>query len=70
MMRSVVISLAMILLSAPLIHGQDLSKYRTFVRMSWSNYRSRLIHNRSTPKLIHKRPALIQEFGVVAARLF
>jgi len=30
MMRSVVISLAMILLSAPLIHGQDLSKYRDF----------------------------------------
>ncbi len=29
-MRSVVVSLAMILLSAPVIHGQDLSKYRNF----------------------------------------
>jgi len=29
-MRIVVVSLAMILLSAPVIHGQDLSKYRNF----------------------------------------
>jgi hypothetical protein len=30
MMRNIVVALSLILLSAPMISGQDLSKYRTF----------------------------------------
>jgi hypothetical protein len=65
LMRILVIPLVtilMILLSAPLVHGQDLSKYRNFsfgmslVELS-KQAGSQPVHT----KLIHKRPAVIQE---------
>ncbi len=62
LLRSLALSLSVILLSAPLIHGQDLSKYRNFsfgtslVELS-KQIDSQPLHT----KLIHKRPAVIQE---------
>jgi len=62
MMRSVVISLVVILLSAPLIHGQDLSKYRNFsFGMSLVELSKQVDPQPLHTKLIHKRPAVIQE---------
>ncbi len=65
MMRSVVISLvmiAMILLSAPLIRGQDLSKYRNFsFGMSFVELSKQVGSQPLQAKLIQKRPAVIQE---------
>ena len=64
MMRSVVISLAMILLSAPLIHGQDLSKYRDFsFGMSLVELSKQIDTQPLHTKLIHKHPAVIQELA-------
>jgi hypothetical protein len=61
MMRSLVFSLVMILLSAPLIYGQDLSKYRNFsFGMSLAEL-SKQVDSQLQTKLIHKRPAVIQE---------
>ena len=62
MMCRVVISLVMILLSAPLIHGQDLSKYRNFsFGMSLLELSKQIDSQPLHTKLIHKRPAVIQE---------
>lgn len=62
MMRRVMISLVMILLSAPLIHGQDLSKYRGFsFGMSLVEISKQVDSQPLHTKLIHKRPAVIQE---------
>ncbi len=62
MMRRVVISLVMILLSASLIHGQDLSKYRNFsFGMSLAELSKQIDSQPLHTKLIHKRPAVIQE---------
>ncbi len=65
MMRSAVISLVMIvmiLLSAPLIHGQDLSKYRNFsFGMSLVELSKQVDSQPLQTKLIQKRPAVIQE---------
>src|SRR5712692_3205783 len=62
MIRRVVISLVMILLSAPLIHGQDFSKYRNFsFGMSLVELSKQVDSQPLYAKLIHKRPALIQE---------
>ncbi len=60
--RSVGISLVMILLSAPLIRGQDLSKYRGFsLGMSLPEL-SKQVHLRPLQtKLIQKHPSVIQE---------
>ncbi len=61
-MRSVGISLIMILLSAPLIHGQDLSKYRGFsLGMSLVELSNQVDLKPLQTKLIQKRPSVIQE---------
>ncbi len=61
-MRSVAVSLAMILLSAPVIYGQDLSKYRNFsLGMSLVELSNQVDLKPLQTKLIHKRPAVIQE---------
>jgi hypothetical protein len=60
MMRS--ISLVMILLSAPLIRGQDLSKYRSFsLGMRLPELSSQVDLRPLQTKLIQKHPAVIQE---------
>jgi hypothetical protein len=62
MMRSVFIPLVMTLFSAPLIHGQDLSKYRNFsFGMSLVELSNQVQLRPLQTKLIHKRPAVIQE---------
>src|SRR5437879_4275003 len=62
MMRCVGISLVMILLSAPLIRGQDLSKYRGFsLGMSLPQLSSQVDLRPLQTKLIQKHPAVIQE---------
>jgi hypothetical protein len=62
MMRSLVISLVMILLSTPLIYGQDLSKYRNFAfGMSLADLSKQVSSQPLHAKLIQKRPAVIQE---------
>ncbi len=65
MMRSLVISLATILtilLSAPLVHGQDLFKYRNFsFGMSLVELSKQVDSQPLHTKLIHRRPAVIQE---------
>jgi hypothetical protein len=62
MMRNVGISLVMILLSAPLIRGQDLSKYRGFsLGMSLPELSNQVDLRPLQTKLIQKRPAVIQE---------
>ena len=61
-MRSVVVSLAMILLSAPVIHGQDLSKYRNFpFGTSLASVSKQVDQKPTEANLIHESPALIQE---------
>ena len=61
-MRSVSISLVMILLSAPLIRGQDLSKYRDFsLGMSLPELSSQVDLRPLQTKLIQKHPTVIQE---------
>src|ERR1700674_4330140 len=60
--RSVVVSLAMILLSAPLIYGQDLSKYRNFsFGTSLASVSKQLDRQPVEAEVIHQQPALIQE---------
>src|SRR6266478_1700916 len=62
MMRRVVFSLVMILLSAPLIRGQDLSKYRDFsLGMSLPELSSQVDLRPLQTKLIQRHPAVIQE---------
>lgn len=62
MMRSVGIPLVMILLSAPLVRGQDLSKYRDFtLGMSLPELSSQVDLRPLQTKLIQKHPAVIQE---------
>ncbi len=62
MMRSVGISLVMILLSAPLVRGQDLSKYRDFsLGMSLPELSNQVDLRPLQTKLIQKHPAVIQE---------
>jgi hypothetical protein len=61
-MRNAVISLAIVLLSAPVIHGQDLSKYRTLsFDMSLAELSNRADLEPLQTTLIHKQPAVIQE---------
>lgn len=62
MMRSVGISLVMILLSAPLVRGQDLSKYRDFsLGMSLPELSNQVDLRPLQTKVIQKHPAVIQE---------
>src|ERR1700674_5725944 len=61
-MRSVGIPLVMILLSAPLIRGQDLSKYRGFsLGMSLPELSNQVDLRPLQTKLIQKRASVIQE---------
>jgi len=61
-MRRVLICLAIILLSAPLIHGQDLSKYSIFsFGMSLADLSTWIDQKPTEANLIHQRPAEIQE---------
>jgi hypothetical protein len=58
----VVITLLVILLFAPLLYGQDLSKYRKFsLGMSLVELSKQIDSQPLHTKLIHKRPAVIQE---------
>ena len=62
MMRNIVVSLFMVLLSAPLIFGQDLSKYRAFsLGMTLSELSKQVGPYSHWTTLIHQRPAVIQE---------
>jgi hypothetical protein len=62
MMRNTVVALSLILLSAPLISGQDLSKYRTFSLGTSLAALSKQVgpYSHYTTQ-IHQRPAAIQE---------
>jgi len=61
-MRSVVVALAMILLSAPVIHGQDFSKYRNFsFGTSLASVSKQVDRQPIDAEVIHQQPALIQE---------
>ena len=61
-MRNTVVSLFLILLSAPLIFGQDLSKYRTFsLGTSLAELSKQVGPYSHATSLIHQRPAVIQE---------
>ena len=62
MTRKLVISLAIVLLSAPLIAGQDLSKYRKFsLGTSLANLSKQVGPYSHETTLAHQRPAVIQE---------
>jgi hypothetical protein len=62
MMRSVGIYLVMILLSAPIVCGQDFSKYRDFsLGMSLPDLSSQVELRPLQTKLLQKHPAVIQE---------
>jgi hypothetical protein len=61
-MRNAFVSLALILLSAPVIHGQDLSKYRNFsLGMSLADLSKQINEQSTDVNVLHQRPALIQE---------
>jgi len=61
-MRTIVISLAMILLSSPLIHGQDLSTYRHFsFGMTVADLSKQIDQKPADAKVLHERPAQIEE---------
>jgi hypothetical protein len=61
MLRKSVIALGLILLTAPLIWAQDLSKYRTFSLGTSLAEVSKQLGPDFKPTLIHQRPAVIQE---------
>ena len=62
MMRNLAVSLFLILLSAPLVFGQDLSKYRTFsLGTSLAELTKQVGPYSHWTTLIHQRPAAIQE---------
>ena len=61
-MRSSILYLAVLLLLAPLLRAQDLSKYRHFtLGMSMTRVLERTDQKMADVKVIHSRPALIQE---------
>jgi hypothetical protein len=60
--RSSILCFVVLLLAAPLLQGQDLSKYRHFtVGMSLARVLERTEQKVADAKIIHARPALIQE---------
>ena len=62
MRRSVFLPIVMTLFSAPLIHGQDLSKYRKFsFGMRLVDLSKQVDQKPTEANLIHQRPAVIQE---------
>ena len=61
-LRSSIICLVVLLLSAPLLRAQDLSKYRHFtLGMNLAKLLERTNQRIADVKMIHSRPALIQE---------
>jgi hypothetical protein len=63
-MRSSILCLAFLLFTAPLLRGQDLSKYRHFTfGMSLSRVLERTDQKMSDVRGIHGRPALVQELN-------
>jgi len=61
-MRSAAVSLAMILLSAPVVLGQDLSTYRNFsLGMSLADLSKQIGARPDDVQAVHQRPALIEE---------
>src|SRR5437016_12266240 len=61
-MRSSILCLAFLLLLAPLLRAGDLSKYRHFtLGMSLTRVLERTDQKMADVKVIHSRPALIQE---------
>ena len=61
-MRSSILCLIVLLLAAPLLRGQDLSKYRHFTfGMSLTRVLERTDQKMADAKVLHGRPALIQE---------
>jgi hypothetical protein len=61
-MRSSILCLVVLLLAAPLLRAQDLSKYRHFtIGMSLTRALERTEQKMTDVKVIHGRPALIQE---------
>jgi hypothetical protein len=62
MMRNVVVPFALVLFSAMLSYGQDLSKYRNFsFGMSVASVSKQADRQIANPEMIHQRPALIEE---------
>ena len=62
MLRSSILCLAVLLVAAPLLRAQDLSKYRHFtVGMNLNRVLERTDQKMANVKVIHDRPALIQE---------
>jgi hypothetical protein len=60
--RTIVVSLGMILLSAPLIHAQDLSKYRNFaLGTSLANISKQIDERPADTIVVHEHPAVIEE---------
>lgn len=58
----VIVFLAMVLLSVPVIHGQDLSKYRTFsLGMTLADLSKQIDANPEDVTVVHERPARIEE---------
>ncbi len=63
-MRSSILCFVVLLLTAPLLRAQDLSKYRHFtLGMSLTKVLERTGQKMADVKLIHSRPALVQEIG-------
>src|SRR5229473_6645964 len=63
-MRSSILCLAFLLFTAPLLRGQDLSKYRHFTfGMSLSRVLERTDQKMADVKVIHGRPPLVQELN-------
>src|SRR6058998_3578095 len=60
--RSSILFFVVLLLAAPLLQAQDLSKYRHFtLGMSLTGVLERTDQKMANVKVIHSRPALIQE---------
>ena len=61
-MRSSILCFVVLLLTAPLLRAQDLSKYRHFtLGMSLTRVLERTDQKMAGVKMIHGRPALIQQ---------
>jgi hypothetical protein len=62
--RSSILCFVVLLLSAPLLRAQDLSKYRHFtIGMSMTRVLERTGQKMADVKLVHGRPALVQELN-------
>ena len=65
------ITLVMVMISATLIYGQDLSKYRTFsFGTSLASVSKQVDRKPADASVIHQRPALIQELMWYPPRLY